>query len=310
MIWRAACHALCATMLAAQSPARVEPSRADRAIAHGQLDDAEALLFEASRVSPRDPAPRRALGSFLAARGRLKVGVVLLEEAKQFGADARGVDEQLAHIHGWIGSWTNGGMTAAGRAHGGPLGARAAYLARHPSSLTGPDSTVVRLEPNELRGLGRIAVEVGNVKIQADIDAGLEGLLLPDTPELVSVVESFDGENGAQLSVAHSLTIGAFVIRNVPARLERGASARVGLDVVGRLMPTFDPAAGTLTLHSGTIPRARGDDLPILLTFPGVRIVTRRDEAPVPLESAAGRSALRRKRWTLDLREGVISLAR
>jgi hypothetical protein len=306
---RGAWFALSASVVAAQPARRIEPSPADLAIARGRLDDAEAQLFEASRLSPRDPAVRGALGSFLAARGRLKVGAVLLEEARQFGGDARAIDERLAHIYAWLGSWDLVAALRGSAALDGPRRARAAYLARNPFLFTGPDSSVVPLEPNELAGLGRIAIEVGGARLPADIDAGIEGLVLPATTDMRGAVEFFGEEGGASLAVAHTVTIGSVALRNVPARLEPVTSARVGLDVLARMTPTLDLTARTLTLRSGP-EVVRGDELQILLTFPGVRIAARADAVPVALESAAGRAALRATRWTLDLRRGAVIVAR
>src|SRR5471032_2922031 len=81
-------------------------SAADAAIAQGRLDDAEQLLFAASSRSTHEPSARGALGMFLASRGRLRVGAVLLEEARQFGGDAAVIDARLAHIYLWLGDWT------------------------------------------------------------------------------------------------------------------------------------------------------------------------------------------------------------
>jgi hypothetical protein len=102
------------------------------------------------------------------------------------------------------------------------------------------------------------------------------------------------------------VSIGAQSLSNVPVRLEQDARPRIGLDVLASLTPTFDLAARRLTLR-GVMPRPpAGDQVPLLLGFPGVRIVPRRGEPPVALESPAGRSALRGARWTFDARHGAI----
>jgi hypothetical protein len=49
--------------------------------------------------------------------------------------------------------------------------------------------------------------------------------------------------------------------------------------------------------------------VPMVLGFPGVRIVARTWESPVLLTSPAGRAALRGHRWTVDVRRGVIWLS-
>ncbi len=80
-----------AVTLPAQSR-RVERSAADASIAVGRLDAAEQELYAAVRRAPREPSARGALGEFLASRGRIRAGSVLLEEARQFGADPRRIE--------------------------------------------------------------------------------------------------------------------------------------------------------------------------------------------------------------------------
>ncbi|MBW7932394.1 MAG: hypothetical protein H3C62_02030 [Gemmatimonadaceae bacterium] len=84
--------------------------------------------------------------------------------------------------------------------------------------------------------------------------------------------------------------------------------ARLGLDVFASLAPTVDARAGTVVLRRDG--RARGeagaDAIPFVLGYPGLRLMLRPGEAPVPITAPAGRAALRGSAWTLDLRRGVI----
>ncbi|MFI5245364.1 MAG: hypothetical protein ACHQQR_09090, partial [Gemmatimonadales bacterium] len=107
----------------------------------------------------------------------------------------------------------------------------------------------------------------------------------------------------------HEIAIGAMRFSNVPARLYPAAHATIGLDVLAALTPTFDASAHRLMLRQQAAP-ASGDPLPILLSFPGVRLIARAGQAPVAIESAAGRATLRGASWTFDVRRGAIVAAR
>ena len=62
-------------------------ARADTLLIAGRIFAAESLYYIAVRRAPRDPVARLALGRYLAQRGALKVGAVLMEEARYFGGD-------------------------------------------------------------------------------------------------------------------------------------------------------------------------------------------------------------------------------
>jgi hypothetical protein len=85
-------------------------------------------------------------------------------------------------------------------------------------------------------------------------------------------------------------------------------AARIGLDVLARVTPTFDPVAKTLTVRTGKAP-AGGDAWPLYLTFPGVSTVAAPGAPPVALHTPAGRAAIRGRRWTLDVDRGVVRVA-
>jgi hypothetical protein len=298
-----------AAPLAAQPGGRTEPSAAERAITRGRLAEAESALYAASAREPREPSARGALGAFLASRGQLKAGAVLLEEARQFGGDARAIDERLKHIFAWTGEWQRWVTLPSAATFSEPEKARARWLAAHPAMRTGPDSAAVPLEPNEVFGLGRIALGLGETTVRADVDPNVEGLVLPAVLDLTSQLQLFGSRGDTTFAAATTVRIGPQSLANVPVRLEPDARPRVGLDVLASLTPTFDFATRRLTLH-GVMPRPpegpAGEQVPLLLGFPGVRIVPRREEPPVALESPAGRSALRGARWTFDARRGAI----
>lgn len=63
-------------------------SRADVLLDSGLWPQAEQAYYAQSRVRPRDPIPRAALGQFLAMKGAVLPGTILIEEARQFGLDS------------------------------------------------------------------------------------------------------------------------------------------------------------------------------------------------------------------------------
>ena len=298
---------LCGAPLAAQVVPDVRPtvpSPSDVAISEGRLADAESILFSASSAAPRDPSARGALGMFLASRGHLKVGTVLLDEARQFGGDAAEVDARLARIYGWLGDWS--GIAALRHyAATGPEHERAVWLSSHPTVYSGADTTAVALEPNEIAGLGRVVLTIGAASITADIDPAADGLVLPSDPDVTAESKQFGMHDSASVAVVYAMSIGAIHLANVPARLSPTAQPAIGLDVLAAFMPTFDAAQQLLTLRLHPAPQG-GELLPFVLGFPGVSLAARAGQPLVRMESAAGRAALRGSRWSFDLRRGAI----
>jgi hypothetical protein len=77
----------------AQRPqARLPTTRADSLLAAGRWAEAENLFYAQSRANPREPYARAALGRYLAMKGALLPGTILIEEAQKFG-----LDPALAH---------------------------------------------------------------------------------------------------------------------------------------------------------------------------------------------------------------------
>lgn len=84
MIRLAGLALLAATTLGAQLP----PTRADSLLDQGRWSEAESMFYLQSERAPRNPHYRAALGRFLGMKGAVKPGIVLIEEARQFGLDA------------------------------------------------------------------------------------------------------------------------------------------------------------------------------------------------------------------------------
>ncbi len=314
--WRILVGALIsANVINAQATRRDDPPAAELAVSLGRLDIAEQKLFAASSRAPREPSARGALGFFLASRGHLKVGAVLLEEARQFGGSALAIDARLAHIYPWYGAWNLVSQLPTVRSFDPAEHDRAHWLAAHRSAVHGPDSVVITLEPSESSdetAMGRVALNIGGTIVHADIDPNVEGIVLPVGDNVLGSMQLFGAirGTGATLGVSYAIGIGALSISNVPVRIDSGARARIGFDVLSPFAPTFDPAAAQLTLRVRAAAPMGSESIAFLLGFPGIRIAARSGAPLVPIESAAGRAALRGMRWTFDLRRGAITLVR
>lgn len=72
----------------AQSRVTLPMTRADELLEDGRWSEAEALFYSQAERATRDPVARAALGRFIAMKGAVRPGMVLIEEARQFGLDA------------------------------------------------------------------------------------------------------------------------------------------------------------------------------------------------------------------------------
>jgi hypothetical protein len=304
-------------------PSPIFAPGAEAAMSRGRLAVAESILYAASARAPHDPALRAGLGMYLASRGHIKIGTVLLEEARKFGANGEEVDAHLAQMYPWIGDWSALAALPHDVISSGER-ARARWLAAHAPATLGPDSVVVAMEPvppdpNEVPVLGRIAIVIGRKTILADIAPNIDGLVLSPDPALVRESQLFGKQRiGPEINFRHdsltvaavrSLSVGALTLTNVEASITPGAHAAIGLDVLARLMPTFDVDRRRLTLrrHAVTVP---GEAIPFMLDFPGIMIAPRVGQTPVEWDAPAARAALNGVRWTLDLKSGAIITAR
>jgi len=289
---------------AAQQRGRPEPSPAEFAIATGRFAEAEAALFAAVSAAPREPSARGALGAFLAARGRFLVGTVLLDEAVRFGADTATVQSRQLEIFRWAGEFGRAAALPAARMSGAE---REAFQRSGLAAVSGARLVTVPLRPNELAGLGRIRIGIGDVELDADIDPSLPGLFLPSTLEIATAVEPTGASGDTTFAVAQWLKFGGLRLGPVPVALIPGrAVARIGLNLLGRLTPTF--GSGELTLRADPPSVAAGESWPVMLMFPGITLVPGTGAAPVMLHQAAGRAVLRGREWTLDLSKGEIAV--
>jgi hypothetical protein len=299
-----------ASPLVAQRQRQVELSPADQAIAAGKFGYAEDLLFYESSLDPRNHAARAALGSFMAARGKLLVGATLLEEAMRFGADSASVETRLFEIYRWEGRYAQAAALPLARVS---PELRAAFARVQQAEATGLPAATVRMLPNELLGLGRVNIQVAGERLDVDIQPQLTGVQLPSTMALFSALESVTARGDTTFAIAPSISIGGVLVGPVPVTLvPHLPTGRIGLDVLSLLRPTIDQRAGTLTVRSSDpSPRVpEGFRRLIYLTFPGVSYLARDGEGAVALHTPAGRAGVRNTRWTLDVAAGAILIER
>lgn len=301
-------------------------ARADALLKSGRVEAAEAIYYREARRRPRDPAARLALGRYLASRGATRVGAVLIEEARFFGASPALAALHLAPLYARLGDYKALALLPAA-----PLSAsermRAEWLAKNPSTVVGPESLTVALAPPEDEtpgGLGTVVVTIDGQPIAAEIDPTVIGLVLDTsrarTPGARVFVTSPTTAAGAMTVQAGSPAIPAVVQRahvgtltftNLPVSLEPMASAtraRIGLDLLGRFSPTFHPNSGRLVLRrSGKVPRLLpGERVPLLVEPRTSWVVW--GGRPEPLSGEAVTRRLRTARWTLDMKRGEIVL--
>lgn len=310
---------------AAQAPPAGRVARADAFLRAGRVAAAESLYYTAARRRPRDPAARVALGRYLAARGALRVGAVLLEEARFFGGDSALVARELAPVYARLHDYT--ALVALPYSPlSGPERERAAWLRDHPPAIVGDDSVTVAFTPAPVGSppglLGSFEARVGGERALVAVDAGVSGWVLDPRwagrrgVRLFGTGPAGVPVPGRTVGVA-DLRVGALSLVHQPVRLATapaGAalpSVRVGLDALGALAPTFDARAGVLTLRGDGRLRAarRAERVAALLGPDGVYVPA--GAALAPIASAGGRRVVPPgRRWSYDRRRGEVVVER
>ena len=95
---------LCVLPSRAAAQRALPASRADALLDAGRWAEAEEVLYADVRERPRDPEARARLGRYLATKGALRPGLVLVDEAVEFGletATARSVAAPICTLIGW-----------------------------------------------------------------------------------------------------------------------------------------------------------------------------------------------------------------
>lgn len=306
--------------VAAPAGAQNYIGRADALLRQGQIQEAEALYYYAARSEPRNATPRMALGRYLAARGALRVGAVLLEEARFFGGDRRAIAEHLAPVYARLGDYR-----ALSSLPNTPLAyaerARAEWLSDNPPETTGPDSVVLPLLAAPSAPLGQLRIVVGGDTLTATIDVAITGIVLDTSLARHGGVRVFRSNSDAGVrdhaAVVLSLRLGAMGRTGVPARFEALASrrtARIGVDVLEDFAPTWIQSAGgggSIVLRKSgkaPVPSPTAERIPILIR-PNELMLVRPGGMMASLATQVSQGALN-GRWTLDIRHGEVVVDR
>lgn len=308
----------CATSSRATAQLGGGIAEADSMLAAGRVGAAESLYYSASSARPRDAVARAALGRYLAARGALRIGAVLLEEARLFGGDTTRIARSLAPIYGSLGDYR-----ALASLPATPLSPaeqkRVRWLVSHPPVLEFPDS-VVTLGYKPLvdgSGVGVVSLGIGEHRVDALIDPRGSGVLLRGrAARSRDGLRVFGEDSSGVAAVVSELHLGDVTLSNVTARLATDTSRRakrerqsvvIGLDVLRRLTPTFDPVAQTITLRRGQISAMTvGTRCPMLIDEQGLRFIVEGHWETGA--SAAAAKLLGTQRWTSDAKHGVLLL--
>lgn len=253
------------------------PSRADSMLAVGRLAAAEQALYAAADARPRAPEPRGALGAYLASRGRFRIAEILFQEAQRFGADPRTVQRAIAVM--------------------------APYRVVHPA---GPVVAVPITATTDRSALFAIPVQGTREEVSALVDPSVRGIVLGR-----AAVARFTTRAGRA-----SIGIGARRLDGLELTVDSLASpdeVRIGLDALWGLHPQVDERAGMLTL--GRAPNLVGitgkvEQVPFVLTFPGMLLVPRVGAPPFQLNSREGRALLRGTRWQIDAATATLAIER
>ena len=293
-------------LLLTRAAAAQQALSADSLLALGRVADAENAYYAAVRASPRNPEARASLGAFLAARGAVRVGTVLLEEARFFGGDSAAIARALIPWYVRLGDYA----AVAGvepNVIGTAERALAEWLVKQPPQVTLRDSIArFAYRPAGLNGgLGTVLLRVGGIEVAARIDPAGSGVVLPSS--MRNELRLF-GDSANAIGAA-SFRIGSLVFENIPAALaSTGDVARIGFDVLAPYSPTFEPGKGRVTLHR---PDRRwrspaGTRVPALYDAAGVRLLYGGAWAPAGTTSVA--RLLASRSWTWDARRGDVVL--
>lgn len=287
-------------------------SRADNLLRVGRMFAAETLYYYAVRRAPRDPEARLALGRYLAARGAFRIGAVLMEEARYFGADPKKVAVHLAPVYTQLGDFRALAGLPNTPLHNAER-SRAEWLRDHPPALEGPDSVSIHWTPSDTGALGTVVLRIGQAVVRATLDPRAHGLVLDTawmrSKETKVFASKFDNDVRNAAGVTAAVALGDLTVRQVLTSFAPQPSptdALIGLDVVMALAPTVDAAARRIVLRkSGRVDREMpGERVQTLLFGSGLWLIW--EQSMIPLAGEEARRLLAGGAWTLDWRRGQL----
>jgi hypothetical protein len=245
--------------------------------------------------------------------------MTLLEEAIQFGGDASRIGADLAPVYLTLGEYQKLSALRAAPISNAER-ERARWLVTHSSKMVAPDSStsVAYKKSNEASGIGVLSLRVNGRPIEATISARVHGIVLSDTNAAAKRLRAFRMPAGSASSatpaVADSIGLGTYSLSQFPVSIEPiagNAQALVGMAVLARFAPTFDPRSERATLHvSGAIPRTgpAADQFPMLLTPNDLRVL--RAGSWISMDQPPIAGILSTRRWTFDAKRGQLTIER
>jgi hypothetical protein len=308
------CKLLVAIPLLAAAPLHAQGvlARADNLLRVGRMFAAETLYYYAVRRAPRDPEARLALGRYLAARGALRIGAVLMEEARYFGADPKKVAVYLAPVYAQLGDFRALAGLPNTPLHNAER-SRAEWLREHPPKVEGPDSASIQWAPSDTGALGTVALRIGQETVQATLDPRAHGLVLDTVwmrrKETKVFASKFDNDVRNAAGVTLAIGLGELTVRQVLTSFApqlSPAQAVIGLDVLMPFAPTIDAAARRILLRkSGRIDRDMpGERVQTLVFGSGLWLIW--EQSMLPLSGEDARRLLAGGAWTVDWRRGQL----
>lgn len=292
--------------------------RADSVLEHGALAQAESMYYAAVRARPRDPVARRELGEYLVERGAPRVGMTLFEEAQRFGAEPRMVSRLLAPLYLSLGEYhslTSLPTPPVARAEHD----RARWLESHPTAIATPDSTIMATyrETPGSESLGHMTIRVNGRPVEASISVRTRGITLSDQNPAARNLRRFTKAGSATdtgskvvFAVADSIGISRLAILNYPVSIQPlgdKEQAMIGLDVVGRFAPSFDPHTSRVTLHTtGRVDARLRDANGFATRLTANDLLVLQGGGWVSATQPRIARLLSERRWTLDAKRGQI----
>jgi hypothetical protein len=315
MISRRTLGVLIASVTTAASLSAQSVRVADSLLRAGDFRGAENMYYAASRVRPRDPDARYALGKYLLDRGAFRIGATLIDEAMQFGYDRRAGSAVLARAYMNLGEYE-----AIDRLPVATLSsdeqAQVRWLAARPSRLSLPDSSVlVAFNRTGASGyIGAVRLRVNGQPIVALVSTRSTcGLRVSDTLSVARSLHRFGaaGRGGyGLLAAADSLGVGRLSISNVPVVIERmSVPAVICFGMLARYAPSFDPRGNLMTLHMAGVappPSSRAMVAPIMDVGGEYTVLHGGKWTPIVLPEVA--ALLRDRRWTFDPRRRQVAI--
>ena len=312
MINRLIINLLAGVVLVAPSAMQPQSIRvADSLLRSGSLARAESMYYAAASARPHDPIARWALGRYLNARGAARVGATLFEESLRFGGEPSIVGRDLVPVYLTIGAFGRLAVLASATP---AERARARWLVAHQPHTIAPESVVIVVfhPSTDSAILGRIPLRINGRKLDAVVTARVQGIVISDSAtarRLHTFGARRRGSRATMLAVADSVEIAKLTMINYPVTIVRPNDEQptfIGLDVLGKLAPTFDAKGQHLMLRaSGVVPASFvGAHVATWMSDSDLRIMQGGRWLSITRPNMA--ALLREHRWTLDAKRGQL----